>query len=156
LKLWVLGWQQGRNFSNHILAFHRWIRLLFGYVIMLNVTYILTRGIFNNRLRLRERNISGKSPFTTASFIGRYIIFSPLDWSRFWICWSFRCYINSKRLRSETNTPTRNYTSRTVGLQFSGETITQLLRSLYSRSLRGDCWRGTRTTRERELSFCSW
>jgi len=64
-------------------------------------------------------NISGKSPFKTASFVDRYIIFSPLDWSGFWICCSSRCCINSERLRSETNTPTINFTSRTVGLQFS-------------------------------------
>jgi hypothetical protein len=48
-----LGLQQGRNFGSHILTFHRWIRLIFGYIIMLNVTYILTGGIFNSRLRLR-------------------------------------------------------------------------------------------------------
>jgi len=53
LKLWVLGLQQGRNFGSHILTFHRWIRFLFGYVIILNVTYILTGGIANIRLRLR-------------------------------------------------------------------------------------------------------
>jgi len=46
LKLWVLGWQQAKNFGSHILAFHRWIRFLFGYIIMLNVTYILTRACF--------------------------------------------------------------------------------------------------------------
>uniref|UniRef100_A0A2K1XXX3 Uncharacterized protein n=1 Tax=Populus trichocarpa TaxID=3694 RepID=A0A2K1XXX3_POPTR len=62
------------------------------------------------------RNISGKSPFKTALFIGRYIIVSPLDWSGFWICCSSRCYINSERFRSEKNTPTRNCTSRTAGL----------------------------------------
>jgi hypothetical protein len=53
LKLWVLGWQQGRNFGNRILAFHRWMRFRFGCVIMLNVTYILTGGIVNSRLCLR-------------------------------------------------------------------------------------------------------
>ena len=54
-----------------------------------------------------RRNISGKSPFKTALFVGRYIIVSPLDWSGFWICCSSRCYINSERFRSENNTPTR-------------------------------------------------
>ena len=68
-----------------------------------------------------RRNISGKSPFKIALFVGRYIIVSPLDWSVFWVCCSSRCYINSERLRSETNTPTRNCTSRTVGFQFSGQ-----------------------------------
>ena len=124
MKLWVLGLQQGRNFGSHILTFHRWIRLMFGYVIILNVTYILTGGIVNIGLRFEgchRRNISGKSPFKTALFVGRYIIVSPLDWSGFWICCSYRCYINSERLRSETNTSTRNCTSRTVGLQFSGQ-----------------------------------
>jgi len=106
------------------MTFHRWIRLIFGYVILLNVTYILTGGIVNIGLRFEgchRRNISGKSPFKTALFVGRYIIVSPLDWSRFWICCSSRCYINSERLRSETNSPTRNCTSRIVGLQFSGQ-----------------------------------
>jgi hypothetical protein len=68
-----------------------------------------------------RRNISGKSPFKTALFVGCYIIVSSLDWSGFWICCSSRCYINSERLRSKTNTPTRNCTSRTIGLQFSGQ-----------------------------------
>ena len=68
-----------------------------------------------------RRNISGKSPFKTALFVGRYIIVSLLDWSGFWICCSSRCYINAERLRSETNTPTKNCTSRTVGLQFLGQ-----------------------------------
>jgi hypothetical protein len=77
-------------------------------LLFLNVTYILIGGI-------------DKSPFKTASFVGRYIIFSPLDWFGFWICCSPKCCINSERLRSETNTPTRNCTSRTVGLQFSGQ-----------------------------------
>uniref|UniRef100_A0A2K2BM76 Uncharacterized protein n=1 Tax=Populus trichocarpa TaxID=3694 RepID=A0A2K2BM76_POPTR len=102
------------------------------------------------------RNISGKSPFKTALFVGRYIIVSPLDWSGFWICYSSRCYINSERFGSEKNTPTRNYTSRTASLQISGEAFTRLLRSSYSRSLRRDCKRGTTTTRKSELSFCSW
>ena len=51
MKLWVL--QQGRNFGSHMLTFHHWIRLIFGYVIILNVTYILTGGIANSRLCLR-------------------------------------------------------------------------------------------------------
>jgi hypothetical protein len=75
---------------------------------MLNVTYILTGGI-------------DKSPFKTTSFVGCYIIFSPLDWSGFWICCSPKCCINSEWLRLEINTPTRNCTSRTVGLQFLGQ-----------------------------------
>ncbi|KAI9215438.1 hypothetical protein POPTR_T124303v4 [Populus trichocarpa] len=103
-----------------------------------------------------RRNISRKSPFKTALFVGRYIIVSPLDWSGFWICYSSRCYINSERFGSENNTPTRNYTSRTAGLQISGEAFTRLLRSSYSRSLRRDCKRGTTTTRKSELSFYSW
>ena len=45
--------QQGRHFGSHSLTFHRWIKLIFGYVIMLNVTYILTGGIVNIRLCLR-------------------------------------------------------------------------------------------------------
>jgi hypothetical protein len=53
LGLLHLGWQQGRNFDSHILSLHRWIRFLFVYVIMLNVTYILTGGIVNNTLCLR-------------------------------------------------------------------------------------------------------
>jgi hypothetical protein len=44
-----------------------------------------------------------------------YLGFQSLDWSGFWICCSSRCYINSKRLRSETNTPTINCTSQTIG-----------------------------------------
>jgi hypothetical protein len=45
-----------------------------------------------------------------------YLGFQSLDWSGVWICCSSRCYINYERLGSETNTPTRNYTSRIVGL----------------------------------------
>jgi hypothetical protein len=74
-----------------------------------------------------RRNISGKSPFKTASFVDRYIIFSPLDWSGFWICCSSRCYINSEWFGSEKNTPTRNYTSRTAGLQISGQSSIVLI-----------------------------
>ena len=68
-----------------------------------------------------RRNITGKSNFKTALFVGRFIIFSPLDWSGFWIRCSYRCDINAERLRSEKNMPTRNCTSRTIGLQFSGQ-----------------------------------
>ena len=68
-----------------------------------------------------QRNISGKSSFKIALFVGRYIIVSPLDWFGFWICCSSRCYINSEWLRAKKNTPTRNCTSRTIGLQFSGQ-----------------------------------
>ena len=64
MKLWVLGWQQDRNFGSHILAFHHWIRLRFGYVIMLNVTYILTGWIVNNRLHL--------SAVTEGTFLENY------------------------------------------------------------------------------------
>uniref|UniRef100_A0A2K1R9C7 Uncharacterized protein n=1 Tax=Populus trichocarpa TaxID=3694 RepID=A0A2K1R9C7_POPTR len=74
-----------------------------------------------------RRNISGKSPFKTALFVGRYIIVSPLDWSGFWTCYSSRCYINSERFGSEKNTPTRNYTSRTAGLQISGQSSIVLI-----------------------------
>jgi hypothetical protein len=35
------------------MTFHRWIRLIFGYVILLNGTYILTGGIVNIGLHLR-------------------------------------------------------------------------------------------------------
>ena len=48
-----------------------------------------------------RRNISGKSNFKTALFVGRFIIFSPLDWSGFWIRCSYRCDINAEWLRSE-------------------------------------------------------
>ena len=53
------------------------------------------------------RNISGKSPFKTTSFVDGYINFAPLDWYGSWICCSSKCYINSEQLRLETNTPTR-------------------------------------------------
>ena len=45
--------QQGRHFGSHSLTFNRWIKLIFGYVIKLNVTYILTGGIVNIRRFLR-------------------------------------------------------------------------------------------------------
>jgi len=120
--------QQGRNFGSHILTFHRRIRLSFGYVMILNVTYMLTGGIVNSRLHLRAvtggtflENHPSRQPCYINHPSRRYINVSPLDWSVFWICCSSRCYINSERLRSETNTPTRNCISRTVGLQFSGQ-----------------------------------
>ena len=118
MKLWVLGWQYGRNFDSHILAFHRWIRLPFGYVIMLNVTYILTGGIVNSRFRLSVviggtflENHPSRQPRSSA-VISSFHRWIGMD---FGYC-SSKCYINSERLRSEINTPTKNCTSRTVGL----------------------------------------
>jgi len=82
LKLWVLGLQQGRHFGSHSLTFHRWIRLIFGYVIILNVTYILTGGILNIRLCFRD--------VTGGTFLENHPSRQPCSSA---VISSFRCWI---------------------------------------------------------------
>jgi hypothetical protein len=44
----------GRKFNRYNFTFHRWIKMIFGYVVLLHVLYIFTRGIFYISPRLRD------------------------------------------------------------------------------------------------------
>jgi hypothetical protein len=51
------GWREdidGKNYNNYNSTFHRWIRMIFGYVFLLHVLYIFTGGIFYISLRLTD------------------------------------------------------------------------------------------------------
>jgi hypothetical protein len=72
----------GINFDDYKSTFHGWIRAIFGYIVLLHVLYILTRGIFYISLCLTH--IMGgmflrEIHFWTVSVVDRSLLLPPLD-----------------------------------------------------------------------------
>ena len=107
--------------------FHRWIKLSFGYVVLITLIYELTGGIERDTLYLTEIIIghflkNKKEMHLQGSFIAdRFLSLTPLDRAYVWICGATRCGLHSGRWRSETHALARFGSCWTVARPFSGE-----------------------------------
>jgi hypothetical protein len=73
---------KGKNFDNHISIIYCWIKLIFGYVVLLNVLYIFIGGSVGIRFHMRDiagGNFLEKHPFKIVLVTDRLLLHPSLD-----------------------------------------------------------------------------